>query len=150
MQRAAAHCLSTSASSIMSPKPLRIAIFVCGPVEGKLADMYTEGVEGTREIFHKFLTENPKIANPLDPNQKIFNPELTVIANGLQTVAFDVLGGDPVPKGAPVFDENDSRFPSLDALDTFDAIFVSGSGRADLSSIENVLTRRLQARVSDT
>ncbi|EIW80401.1 hypothetical protein CONPUDRAFT_144499 [Coniophora puteana RWD-64-598 SS2] len=114
-----------------SPQPLRVAVFSCGPVEGRMKTElgFTAGAEGTREIFHKFLIENPRVANPLDPNQKIFNPELAVIANGLQTIVYDVLGdGEPVPTDAPIFDENDPRLPSEDALDTIDAIFVSGSG----------------------
>jgi len=89
---------------------------------------YTAGAEGTREIFHKFLTENPKVADPLNPSRRIFNPELAVLANNLQSVAFDVLGGEPVANDAPIFDDGDTRLPSQDALDTFDAIFVSGSG----------------------
>ncbi|EIW80402.1 hypothetical protein CONPUDRAFT_165931 [Coniophora puteana RWD-64-598 SS2] len=116
-----------------SPQPLRIAVFSCGPVEGKMNTElgYTLGAEGTRELYHKLLTENPQIANPLDPTKKIFNPELAAIAVNLQTTVYDVLGdGKPVPTDAANFDDTDPRLPSEDVLGTIDAIIVSGSGES--------------------
>lgn len=124
------------------PDPLQVAIFACGPVSGKLETElgYTAGAQGTAEIFHKFLNENPKVANPLNPNEKIFVPELFEIANNMKIQIFDVLGeGKPVDVKV-TFDDSDPRLPGEGRLGELDAIFVSGSGKLNASSLEVMIT----------